>query len=482
MSQDSAATDNNITVNQPSAGFSFTVKVRIQNLPGRFLKIVEEVAKANGSLSDVTLIYGDVNYLLREITINCTGEESAKGLIATIEKIEGVELLEWRDDTFFIHRGGKLEINSRIKIRNIDDLSRAYTPGVARVCTAIEQKPSRVFRYTMKGNTVAVITDGSAVLGLGCIGPEAAMPVMEGKCILFKQFAGIDSFPICLATQDTEEIIKTIKHLSPGLGGINLEDISAPRCFEIEDRLRAELNIPVFHDDQHGTAVVVLAGLLNALKIIKKPLDQVKVVVNGFGAGGVACTRMLLAAGIKNIIPCDRAGAVYRGRGERMNPVKEEVIARTNPNNEKGSVSDVIKGADIFIGVSKPGAITKNDVKNMAKDPIIFALSNPIPEIMPEEVKDIARIIATGRSDYPNQINNVLCFPGIFRGALDAGATDITDKMKVAAAHAIADSIAPEELHERYIIPSVFKGDVASAVANKVKACAIEEGITRDKK
>jgi malate dehydrogenase (oxaloacetate-decarboxylating) len=475
----SAAESNSINVNQPSAGFSVTVRLRIQNIPGRFLKVVEEVAKSHGSLSDVTLLYGDVNYLVRDITINCTSEDSAQSIITEVSKIDGIEMLEWRDDTFNIHRGGKLEIKSKVSIRNIDDLSRAYTPGVARVCTAIEKDPTKAFRYTMKGNTVAVVTDGSAVLGLGDIGPKAAMPVMEGKSILFKQFAGIDSFPICLDTQDTEEIIRTVKLIAPGLGGINLEDISAPRCFEIENRLRAELDIPVFHDDQHGTAVVVLAGLLNALKIVGKSLPEIKVVVNGFGAGGVACTRMLLAAGIKNIIPCDSVGAVFRGRSEGMNPVKEEVIQKTNPDNEKGSVSDVIKGADVFIGVSKPGAITADDVKNMAKDAIIFALSNPVPEIMPEEISGIARIIATGRSDYPNQINNVLCFPGIFRGALDAGATDITDGMKVAAAQAIAESVLEEELHERYIIPSVFKGDIAGLVASKVKECAIKEGVVR---
>ncbi|MCB0320121.1 MAG: NAD-dependent malic enzyme, partial [Bdellovibrionales bacterium] len=314
-----------------TAGFSVTATLRIANVPGTFLRIVQEIAKRDGSLSEVHLVYGDFNYLIREVTVNCRSEEHSREIIGGLRELEGIELVEWQDDTFAIHEGGKLEIVSRIEIDTTDDLSRAYTPGVARVCSAIEQDKSKAYSYTIKGNTVAVVTDGSAVLGLGDIGPEAALPVMEGKSILFKQFAGIDSFPICLATQDTEEIIQVIKAIAPGLGGINLEDISAPRCFEIENRLRAELDIPVFHDDQHGTAIVVLAGLLNALKIIQKPLESLKVVVNGFGAGGVACTRMLYAAGIRNIIPCDSAGAVYRGRTERMNSVKEAVIEATNP-------------------------------------------------------------------------------------------------------------------------------------------------------
>lgn len=461
------------STDKASAGFSVTAKLKIQNIPGCFLGVVQEVAKYQASLSDLTLVYGDSNYLIREVTINCLSEAQSREVLYAISKLRGIELLEWKDDTFALHEGGKLSVESKVKLETTDQLSRAYTPGVARVCLAIAEHPEKVYDYTIKRNTVAVVTDGSAVLGLGNIGPMAALPVMEGKSVLFKKFAGIDSFPICLGTQDTEEIISVIKAIAPGLGGINLEDIAAPRCFEIEERLKAELDIPVFHDDQHGTAVVVLAGLLNALKITGRSLGNIKVVVNGFGAGGVACTRMLISAGVKNIIPCDRAGAVYRGRGERMNPVKEQVIAMTNPNNEQGSVSDVMEGADVFIGVSKPGAISKGDVSRMAKDPIVFALANPIPEIMPAEIDGIARIIATGRSDYPNQINNVLCFPGIFRGALDARARDITQDMLLAAAHAIADSVAPDELHERYIIPSVFRGDVAEAVAARVRERAM---------
>ncbi|NBW40480.1 NAD-dependent malic enzyme [bacterium] len=428
-------------------------------------------------MSDLSLIYGDSNFLIRDVTVNCLSDRQAEEIVAAVKTFDGIELLDWKDDTFDLHLGGKLSVNSRVALKTTDQLSRAYTPGVARVCLAIAEKREHVYDYTIKQNTVAVVTDGSAVLGLGDIGPEAALPVMEGKAVLFKEFAGVDAFPICLATQDTEEIIQTVKAIAPSFGGINLEDIAAPRCFEIEDRLRAELNIPVFHDDQHGTAVVVLAGLMNALKIIGKKLSEIRVVVNGFGAGGVACTRMLLAAGVKDIVPCDRAGAVYRGRKERMNPVKEEVIKLTNPENLKGSVGDVLKGADVFIGVSKPGAITRDDVSRMAKDPIVFALANPIPEIMPGEIEDIARVIATGRSDYPNQVNNVLCFPGIFRGALHAKATDITEGMKIAAAEAIADSVTAEELHERYIIPSVFRGEIGEIVAKRVKERAIEDGV-----
>jgi len=462
---------------KPSAGFSVTLKIKIRNSPGCFLQVVQEVASRGASMSDLSLIYGDSNFLIRDVTVNCLSDRQAEEIVAAVKTFDGIELLDWKDDTFDLHLAGKLSVNSRVALKTTDQLSRAYTPGVARVCLAIAEKREHVYDYTIKQNTVAVVTDGSAVLGLGDIGPEAALPVMEGKAVLFKEFAGVDAFPICLATQDTEEIIQTVKAIAPSFGGINLEDIAAPRCFEIEDRLRAELNIPVFHDDQHGTAVVVLAGLMNALKIIGKKLSEIRVVVNGFGAGGVACTRMLLAAGVKDIVPCDRAGAVYRGRKERMNPVKEEVIKLTNPENLKGSVGDVLKGADVFIGVSKPGAITRDDVSRMAKDPIVFALANPIPEIMPGEIEDIARVIATGRSDYPNQVNNVLCFPGIFRGALHAKATDITEGMKIAAAEAIADSVTAEELHERYIIPSVFRGEIGEIVAKRVKERAIEDGV-----
>jgi malate dehydrogenase (oxaloacetate-decarboxylating) len=387
-----------------------------------------------------------------------------------MEALPGVIIERWQDDTFAMHAGGKLNVVPKHTLRTTDELSRAYTPGVARVCTAIHRNPEDAYPYTIKSNTVAVISDGSAVLGLGNIGPRAALPVMEGKAVLFRQFAGINAFPICLDTQNTEEIIATIKNIAPVFGGINLEDISAPRCFEIEERLGQELDIPVFHDDQHGTAVVVLAGLMNALKLVGKRMDQITVVVNGFGAGGVACTRLMLDAGVKKIIPCDTAGTVYRGRTENMNAVKTQLSQITNLENVKGSVADALRGADVFVGVSQPGAITPAMVKTMAKDPIVFALANPIPEIMPTEIQGIARIIATGRSDYANQVNNVLCFPGIFKGALECRARKITTTMKLAAAEAIAGEVSENELRETYIIPGIFKSDVATKVAERVKA------------
>lgn len=462
-----------------SAGFSITVQIKLENKPGTFARVVHYLGEARASLAEVTLIYNDFNYLIREITINCPSEKRAQQVLLDLPQLQDIELLSWRDDTFELHKGGKLEVQAKAAIHTTDELSRAYTPGVARICNAISEDPSSAYDLTMKSNTIAVVTDGTAVLGLGDIGPLAALPVMEGKAVLFKQFGGLNAFPLCLQVEDTEQLIQSIKSLSPGFAGINLEDIAAPRCFEVEDRLRQELDIPVFHDDQHGTAVVVLAGIMNALKIVGKRLESIKIVVNGFGAGGVACTRMLLLAGVKNIIPCDKAGTVYEGRRERMNPVKEELSKQTNPERIQGSLQDAMKGADVFIGVSRPGVLTPRMVQSMAKDPIVFALANPVPEIMPEEIIDIARIIATGRSDFANQVNNVLCFPGIFKGAVACRARDITENMRLAAAYAIANVIQPEELHERYIIPSVFHGDVAERVAAAVIAAAQSDGVAR---
>jgi malate dehydrogenase (oxaloacetate-decarboxylating) len=469
----SESTLSNGASEKPSAGFSVTVRLKIENRPGSFARVAQASADAHASLAEVALVSSDFDFNVRDVTINCRSEEHSRELLKQIESLSGVFIERWQDDTFAMHAAGKLNVVPKQTLRTTDQLSRAYTPGVARVCTAIHRKPEDAYAYTIKANTVAVISDGSAVLGLGNIGPRAALPVMEGKAVLFKQFAGIDAFPICLDTQDTEEIISTIKNIAPVFGGINLEDISAPRCFEIEKRLSEELDIPVFHDDQHGTAVVVLAGLMNALKIVGKPLDKITVVINGFGAGGVACTRLLLDAGVKNIIPCDTAGTVYRGRKENMNAVKQELSAVTNLENVKGSVADALKGADVFVGVSQPGAITPADVKTMAKDPIVFALANPIPEIMPTDINGIARIIATGRSDYANQVNNVLCFPGIFKGALACRARAITTEMKLAAAKAIASEVSAAELREEYIIPGIFKSDIASKVAEQVKAVAL---------
>jgi malate dehydrogenase (oxaloacetate-decarboxylating) len=378
-----------------------------------------------------------------------------------------------------MHLGGKIEVVSKTPLKTRADLSMAYTPGVARVCEAIHRDPEKVFTLTIKKNTVAVVTDGTAVLGLGDIGPAAAMPVMEGKVMLFKEFGGVDAFPICLGTKDPDEIVRTVQLISTGFGGINLEDISAPRCFEIEERLARILDIPVFHDDQHGTAVVVLSALMNSLKIVGKRMSDLKVVVSGTGAAGVACTKTLMAAGVKNVIGCDRSGAIYRGRGEHMNWQKEWYAEHTNPDGERGSLRDVMTGADVFLGLSAPGMIDVDDLKKMAARPIVFAMANPTPEIMPEVAGPHVAVMATGRSDYPNQINNVLCFPGIFKGALACRASCINEEMKLAAAHAIAGIIPEGDLHPDYIVPSVFDRRVAEAVARDVEEAAYRTGVAR---
>jgi len=374
---------------------------------------------------------------------------------------------------------GKIEVISKVSIKTREDLSTAYTPGVAEPCRKIRDNREEVYRYTAKGNLVAVVTDGTAVLGLGDIGPEAALPVMEGKAILFKEFAGVDAFPICLDTKDTEEIIRTVKYIAPGLGGINLEDISAPRCFEIERRLKEELDIPVFHDDQHGTAIVVAAGLTNALKLVDKSMDEAQIVISGAGSAGISICRLLLQMGAGNVILVDKQGALAPGE-DWMNPVQADMAAMTNKQQEHGTLAQVLAGKDIFIGVSAPGIVTSEMVASMAEHSIVFAMANPTPEIMPEEAKKGgARVIATGRSDYPNQINNVLVFPGIFRGALDVRAKYITEEMKIAAARAIASIVTAEELNEEYIIPGAFDERVAKTVAAQVARVAIEQGIAR---
>lgn len=374
---------------------------------------------------------------------------------------------------------GKVEVVSKVKIETMDDLSTAYTPGVAEPCRKIRDNKSEVYRYTCKGNTVAVVSDGTAVLGLGDIGPEAAIPVMEGKSILFKEFGGVDAFPICLDTKDVDEIIETVKRIAPVFGGINLEDISAPRCFEIERRLKEELDIPVFHDDQHGTAIVVSAGLMNALKLVGKSFGEANVVINGAGSAGISICKLLLQLGIGNVVLVDRQGALCPGQ-EWMNPAQAQMAEITNKDKQTGPLADIIKGKDVFIGVSAPGVVTADMVSSMASDAIVFAMANPTPEIMPEEAKlGGARVMATGRSDYPNQINNVLVFPGIFRGALDAHATDITEEMKIAAAKAIASIVTDEELSEEYIIPDAFDKRVAVKVAAAVADEAKKLGITK---
>ncbi|MED3549298.1 NAD(P)-dependent malic enzyme [Cytobacillus praedii] len=389
-----------------------------------------------------------------------------------------------REEALHMHRmnKGKLESKSKVEVKNAADLSLAYSPGVAEPCKEIYDKPETVYEYTMKGNMVAVVSDGTAVLGLGNIGPEAALPVMEGKAVLFKSFAGVDAFPICLNTTDVDKIVETVKLLEPTFGGVNLEDIAAPRCFEIEERLKKEANIPVFHDDQHGTAIVTVAGLVNALKIVGKKMNEIRVVANGAGAAGIAIIKLLYTYGVRDIIMCDRKGAIYEGRPEGMNDIKNEVAKYTNRDNTKGSLADAIKGADVFIGVSAAGSLTAEMVQTMNQDPIIFAMANPTPEIMPEEAKSAgASVIGTGRSDFPNQVNNVLAFPGIFRGALDVRATHINEKMKIAAVEAIASLVSDEELHADYVIPAPFDPRVAPEVAAAVAKAAMETGVARIK-
>ncbi|NRD77338.1 NAD-dependent malic enzyme [Bacillus sp. BRMEA1] len=443
-----------------------------------FAEIVSCISAAGGDIIGVDVISSNKTQSIRDITINIHGVKQRELICELLPKLKGVKVLQVSDRTFIMHLGGKIETALKTKIKSREDLARVYTPGVANVCTAIAEEPEKAYTLTIKRNTVAVISDGTAVLGLGNIGPFAAMPVMEGKSMLFKQMANIDSFPICLDTQDTEEIIRTIKAVAPAFGGINLEDIAAPRCFEIEKRLKEELDIPVFHDDQHGTAVVLLAGLLNALRITNKKIEDIKVVLTGIGAAGISCSKILLSAGVRNIIGVDKLGAIHRDV-QYENEHWNEYAQLTNPDNLKGTLSEVITGADVFIGVSAPGLLTVEDVKTMAKDPIVFAMANPMPEIDPELAEPYVRVMATGRSDYPNQINNVLCFPGIFRGALDCRATEINEEMKLAAAKAIASVVSDEELSESYIIPSVFNDKVVELVRAAVVKAAQHTGVAR---
>jgi malate dehydrogenase (oxaloacetate-decarboxylating) len=437
------------------------------------------IGRAGGDIGAIDIVSVGNDYITRDVTVAAISSEHGDEIVAAVREIDGIDVINVSDRTFLMHLGGKIEVVSKTPLKTRTDLSMAYTPGVARICEAIHKDADKAFTLTIKKNTVAVVTDGTAVLGLGDIGPAAAMPVMEGKAMLFKEFAGVDAFPICLNTKDPDEIVRTVKAISPAFGGINLEDISAPRCFEIEERLQEGLDIPVFHDDQHGTAVVVLAALINALKIVGKNMSGIKVVVNGVGAAGVACTKIIMAAGVRNVIGCDQAGAIYLGRGERMNGIKDWYAKNTNPNHEQGSIHDVIKGADVFLGLSVPGVIDEKDLQQMAEKPIVFAMANPTPEIMPEEAAPYVAVMATGRSDYPNQINNVLCFPGIFRGALACRASRINEEMKLAAAHAIAGIISASELYPEYIVPSVFDKRVAEAVAREVEEAAHHTGIAR---
>ena len=463
----------------PSASYSLTARLEIRNKPGMLGRVTSAIGLAGGDIGAVDLVEMTGKLVIRDITIKARDGRHAHEIITRLKAVEGVTVANISDRTFLMHLGGKIEIRSKVPIRTRDDLSMAYTPGVARVCLAIKEDTSRAFALTIKHNTVAVVTDGTAVLGLGDIGPEAALPVMEGKAMLFKELAGVDAFPICLGTKDPDKIVETVKLIAPAFGGINLEDIGAPRCFEVEERLRKELDIPVFHDDQHGTAVVVLAALLNALTIVRKDAKRLKVVVSGVGAAGTAAIKILLAVGIRDIIGVDEHGTIYRGRPVGLDFMKTWVAEATNPRNLKGKMSDAIKGADVFIGLSVPGVLTVRDLKRMARDPIVFAMANPVPEIQPEEAERHVRVLATGRSDYQNQINNVLCFPGFFRGLLDSRARSINDEMKIAAAHAIASCVGKGELGPEYIIPSVFNKKVAPAVAREVMRTAQRTGVAR---
>ncbi|MDI6857166.1 MAG: malic enzyme-like NAD(P)-binding protein [Dehalococcoidia bacterium] len=457
-------------------GYTLTVRASYPNRVGMLGRITSAIGEAGGDIGAVDIVQSTQNMMVRDITFTAHDVDHGYQIIERIKAVEGVHIRSISDPVFLLHLGGKIEIANKAPVKTRGDLSAAYTPGVARICQAIHKEPLAVWSLTIKGNSVAVVTDGSAVLGLGDIGPEAALPVMEGKAMLFKEFGGVDAWPICLATNDTDEIVRAVKAIAPGFGGINLEDIAAPRCFEIEERLRAELDIPVFHDDQHGTAVVVLAGLINALKIVKKKFEDLRVVLLGVGAAGVACTRILQSMGVRDIVGVDRAGTLYKGRKEHMNEAKVWYAENTNPRRVKGSLSDAMEGADVFVGLSGPGLLTVDDIRKMNRDPIVFAMANPDPEIPPEEALPYVRVFATGRSDYPNQINNVLCFPGFFRGLLDTHASAVNEEMKIAAAQAIASTVSDRELHEEYIIPSVFNRSVARAVARAVADAAYRTG------
>jgi len=454
---------------------NLVARVELKNVS--FGEVASVIGKAGGDIVSIDVISSSTESSVRDITIEVS-DKVEEQVLEHLRAIQGVKIINVSDRTFLAHLGGKISIKSKIPIKNRDDLSRVYTPGVARVCSAIHEDPKKAYSLTIKRNTVAVISDGSAVLGLGDIGPLASAPVMEGKAMLFKQLADVDAFPICLDTQDTEEIIQTIKNIAPIFGGINLEDISSPRCFEIEKRLTEELDIPVFHDDQHGTAVVVVAGLLNALKVVGKKMENVRVVVNGIGAAGVAICKMLLNAGVKSLVPVDRDGAIVNG-GTYPYPMWQWLAEQDQVEKQEGTLKDVIKDADVFIGVSRGGILSAEDVQKMAEDPIVFAMANPNPEISPEEALAHVKVFATGRSDYPNQINNVLAFPGIYRGALDCRATLINEPMKLAAARAIASVVTDKELNEQYIIPSIFNEHVVSKVRQAVVEAAILTGVSR---
>ena len=462
----------------PATQYSIHLQLTLDNVPGVLGRLATAIGEAGGNIYAVDSFVAKGRHLDREMVVNCSSVEHQHEVIAAIEATPGITLRDWWDRTFRMHEGGKIEVLSLLPVGDQEDLSMAYTPGVARVCNAIAADDSLADEYTIRKNTVAIVSDGSAVLGLGDIGPKAAMPVMEGKALLFKEFGGVDAFPICLDVSTPEEIIETVIRLAPTFGGINLEDIAAPGAFQVEEALKEALDIPVFHDDQHGTAVVTLAALENALRITGKRIDELSIVISGVGAAGVAIGKILLGAGATEIVGVDSRGAVFDGR-EGLNPWKQWFAENTNIGRKQGALSDVMQGADVFIGVSAPDVLTVDDIRAMNDDPIVFAMANPDPEIRPELAEGLVRVMGTGRSDYPNQINNVLAFPGIFRGALDARATTVTENMKIAAAEAIAESISDDDLTPEYIMPSVFDKTVSMRVAEAVAEAAVADGVTR---
>ena len=462
----------------PTAAYSVNLQVELLNVPNTLGRLATAIGEAGANIVSMGGFDVRGEVLTNEIVVNCRDEEHATAVLNRVEALEGVILRGWFDRTFDLHRGGKIEVLSLAPVTDNHDLSMAYTPGVARICMAIHADPSRAHELTIKKNTVAIVTDGTAVLGLGDIGPIAALPVMEGKALLFKEFAGVDAFPVCLDVDDPSEIVETVIRLAPAFGGINLEDIAAPAAFEVEEALQEALDIPVFHDDQHGTAVVTLAALWNSLRLTGRDIGDQSVVISGVGAAGVAVGKILIDAGVGEIVGVDRTGALYEGR-DNLNSAKEWFAINTNSDRKMGSLSDVLAGADVFIGLSGPGLLDAADLRNMASEPIVFAMANPDPEIRPEEADGLAAVMATGRSDYPNQINNVLAFPGIFRGALDAGATRVTENMKLAAARAIADSVGDEDLKPDFVVPSVFDKAVPFQVGEAVAAAAVSDGVCR---
>jgi malate dehydrogenase (oxaloacetate-decarboxylating) len=457
----------------PNPSFSLTIRLEVPNRAGMLASVTQAIASVGGNLGEITLVEQTRKISTRDISIDAASSEHAEQIVQAVRALPDIQTIDVYDRTFNLHRGGKIHMQSKLPLHNQGDLAMAYTPGVARICNAIAQDPEQVYALTIKSNMVAIVTDGSAVLGLGNLGPEAALPVMEGKAMLFKEFAGIDAFPICLATQDTDTIIEIVKNIAPVFGGVNLEDISAPRCFEIEARLRQEMDIPVFHDDQHGTAIVSLAALINALKLVNKSIEDVRIVINGAGAAGVAIARLLRKAGAKTILMCDSKGILSTTRPDLTEQKREFAVEAA------GTLAGAMSGSDVFLGVSAPGVVTPDMVRSMAANPIVMAMANPIPEIQPELVMDDVAVMATGRSDYPNQINNVLAFPGVFRGALDCRASTITANMYLEAASAIASLVNATDLDREHIIPSVFDARVVTAVAAAVQRAARQDGVAR---